>query len=214
MACPESLAALKNIETASLNTATSSSTIATASNNMATNITTMKTTLDLLLANLPQTPVIPLADILAIKTSLANLEAALAKPENIDLPSNTFNKIPEGWTEDIVRFTVGDGAATVAATDVTKQLTEMHAGMYWIIKEVRFYAAGTASADATHSIKDTETGITFAQGYLWEGSFSILSGNRNGVIGRPLTQKPTVTLNSGTGAAAQKWYGSVKYYFR
>jgi len=210
MACPESLAALKNIETASLNTAAATSNLAS----MSTNITTMKSALDVLVTNLPQTPIIPLAEIQAIKTSLANLEIALAKPENVDLPSNTFNKIPEGWTEDIVRFTVGDGAATVAATDVTKQLTEMHSGMYWIVKEVRYYASGTAIADATHSIKDTETGTTFAQGYYHEGSFSILSGNRNGVIGRPLRQKPTITLNSGTGAAAQKWYGSVKYYFR
>ncbi|MFA4870962.1 MAG: hypothetical protein WC623_22375 [Pedobacter sp.] len=72
----------------------------------------------------------------------------------------------------------------------------------------------TNPADASHSIKDTETGQVFAEGYYNEGSFSMITGNMNGIIDRPLTQKPTVTVNSGTAAAAQKWYCSVKYYFR
>lgn len=149
-----------------------------------------------------------------MKNSLLKLED-LVKPDIIDAPGNSLDKIPEGWTEDIgKRFTVGDGVTTVAATDVTKQLTEMEKANYYIIKEVRFYASGTVAANATISIKDTETGREFAQGYYNDGSFHIATGNRNGIIGRPLTQKPTVTLNSGTGMAAQKWYGSVKYYFR
>jgi len=102
----------------------------------------------------------------------------------------------------------------VAAVDVDKQLTEMITASQYIIKEIRFYASGTAAVDATHSLKDTESNLVITQGYYWEGSFSILTGNQNGLIGKPIRQKPTVTVNSGTGSAAQKWYGSVKYYFR
>lgn len=148
-----------------------------------------------------------------MKNSLLKLED-LVKPDIIDSPGNTLDKIPDGWTEDIKRFTVGDGVADVAAVDVDKQLTEMATANQYIIKEVYFYASGTFAADATHSIKDTESKTVFAQGYHAAGSFYMITGNRNGIIGKPLTQKPTVTLNSGTGMAAQKWYGSVKYYFR
>jgi len=163
--------------------------------------------------HLPMPLEILLKEIEAMKNSLVKLEE-LVKPDVVDSPGNTLDKIPDGWTEDIKRFTVGDGVADVAAVDVDKQLTEMATANQYIVKEVRFYASGTVAGDASHSIKDTESKIVFAQGYYNEGSFSILTGNRNGIIGRPLTQKPTVTLNSGTGMAAQKWYGSVKYYFR
>jgi len=185
MGCPASLAALQSV---------------------AANTEAMK---ELLLS-----PTAMLEAITAMKTSLTKLED-LVKYDDLDNPSNQLNKVPDGWTEDLgKRFVVGDGAATVAATDVTKQLTEMEDANYYIIKEVRFYAGGTPSADATIGIKDTETGREFGQGYYNDGSFHMATGNRNGIIGRPLTQKPTVTLNMGTGAAAQKVYGTVKYYFR
>jgi len=185
MGCPASLAALQSV---------------------AANTEAMK---ELLLS-----PSAMLEAINAMKTSLTKLED-LVKYDDLDNPSNQLNRVPDGWTEDIgKRFVVGDGAATVAATDTTKQLTEMEDANYYIIKEVRFYASGTPSADATIGIKDTETGREFGQGYYNDGAFHMSTGNRNGIIGRPLTQKPTVTLNMGTGAAAQKVYGTVKYYFR
>lgn len=155
-----------------------------------------------------------LAVLKAMETAIKIIAEEQTKADNVDLPGNTLNKIPDGWTEGFTRFVTGDGAASVANTDFTKQITEMKDAAYYIIKEVRHYASGTVAADASHSIKDTETGTSFAEGYYNEGSFSIITGNKNGCIGRPLTQKPTVTLNSGTGMAAQKWYSSVKYYYR
>jgi len=184
MGCPASLAALQSV---------------------AANTEAMK---ELLLS-----PTAMLEAINAMKLSLVKLED-LVKYDDLDNPGNSLDKIPDGWTEDVQRFTVGDGAATVADSDVTYQISEMVTAGYYIIKEVRYYASGTPSVDASHSIKDTETGRVFAEGYYNEGAFSMLTGNRNGVIGRPLTQKPTVTVNSGTAAAAQKWYCSIKYYFR
>lgn len=151
-----------------------------------------------------------LAALQQIRNSLQRLEEEALKYDSQDLPGNTLNKIPDGWQEDIKRFTV----ANVDNMNVTAQLTGMESGKYFIIKEIRFYAGGTIAADAAHSLKDTETNIVFMQGYYNEGSFSMLTGNKNGIIGRPLKQKPTVTLTSGTGMVAQTWYGSIKYYFR
>lgn len=146
----------------------------------------------------------------SINLALQTLIEETIKYDSQDLPGNTLNKIPDGWQEAIKRFSV----ANVDNTDVTAQLTGMETAKYYIIKEIRYYASGTIAADAAHSLKDTESNIVFMEGYYNEGSFSILTGNKNGIIGRPLKQKPTVTLTSGTGMAAQTWYGSIKYYFR
>ena len=151
-----------------------------------------------------------LAALQQMRNSLLKLEEEMTKYDSHDLPGNTLNKIPDGWQEDIKRFSV----ANVDATDVTAQLTGMESAKYYIIKEIRHYASGTVAADAAHSLKDTDTNIVFMQGYYNEGSFSMLTGNKNGLIGHPLKSKPIVTLNSGTGMIAQTWYGSIKYYFR
>ncbi len=150
-----------------------------------------------------------LAALKAMQESLLKIELEMIG-DSLDFPANTLQKVPDGWIEDIKRFTV----ANVDSTNVTAQLTGMETARYYIIKEIRFYASGTIAADAAHSLKETDTGIVFMQGYYNEGSFSMLTGNRNGIINRPLTAKPTVTLTSGTGMAAQTWYGSIKYYYR
>lgn len=141
---------------------------------------------------------------------LEAIELELTVDDSQDLPGNTLQKIPRGWGEDIKRFSV----AAVAAADVGYQIAEMTTAKYYIIKEVRYYASGTPSADASHAIRDTDTAIYIANGYYNEGSFSILTGNKNGIFGHPLNKKPTVVLNSGTGALAQTWYCSIKYYYR
>ncbi len=150
-----------------------------------------------------------LAALDAMKKALTNIELELIG-ESQDFPGNTLQKIPDGWIEDIKKFTV----ANVDNTDVTSQLTVMNTARYYIVKEIRFVADGTLAVDASHALKETDTGIIITEGWYYDGSFSILTGNRNGQLNRPLTQKPSVVCNSGTGMAAQTWRGSVRYYYR
>jgi len=131
-------------------------------------------------------------------------------------PPNSL-EVPWGWMEDTKKFTI----AAVDATVVTKQLTELISARVYIIKEIRFFISSNPAAAADdayfHVSRNSADAIDaerFIEGYYYEGSFCILSGNRNGRLNAVLTAAPYVHITAGTGAAARTVYGSVKYYYR
>ena len=160
----------------------------------------------------PLTPVCITTDREIANIVREQLQRRILPAVSMERPDNLSVAIPEGFTEDVKKFSI----ANVDSTITSKELTELEPSLGYIIKEIRFYFSGTAQADAYFHVAPTSVDgfDRFMQGYYFEGSFCMLSGNQNGRTMKVLRQKPYVFITAGTGATAQTVYGSVKYYYR
>ncbi len=122
------------------------------------------------------------------------------------------DKIPTGYKEDIIMFTVASVGEVMVATQLSLQT-----GTEYIMKDIEVYFSGTTQADAYLKLNTAATDVAatrIASRYYQTGSFIHLDGNANGIIGAVLSAAPYLHLSAGVASVAQTVYVTIKYYYK
>ncbi len=127
---------------------------------------------------------------------------------------DSLQKVPEGFTEDWIRFEIANVGEAMVSTNLNAY---MKTANEYIMKDVEILFSGSVAYDAYMDLNRTSTkNVATEIGGRYYGTLSALhwDANTNGNAGTILNIPPWLQLSAGTGMVAQPVVVNVHYFYK